>query len=63
MNIVSSYDENEVDSFKRRHEEYYENYYYNIINDADFFNIYDGIYVDGDEIINCKKKIIEQWRM
>ena len=46
--------------------------YYNNIDDADFVNIYDGVedyflnyygYVDDDEIRNCKKRIIEQWRM
>ena len=47
-------------------EEYYGDDYY------DFANIYDCVkdyflnycgYVNDDEIINCKKRIIEQWRM
>ena len=47
-------------------EEYYGDDYY------DFANIFDGVEdyflnycgdVNDDEIINCKKRIIEQWRM
>ena len=46
--------------------------YYSNIDDADFINIYNDVedyflnyygYVDDDEIMNCKKRIIEQWRM
>ena len=53
-------------------EEYYEDDYYDNVDDADFVNIYECVednflnyygYVNDDETINRKKRIIEQWRM